>query len=272
MKVFKKLLLPIAAIAAFAGNSHGMEKPKKHSYNFWEYCEKFTEKQVIEQNLVDEKTKEILDRDLPHVTGIDTKNLPKHILEKLDEYSFGLMRNSALEQHQLLIKYDVSRVLGSQLIKKCAAENNLDAVSAPIKKCYIDRRHNYEQTLIIVPKIQPSAKLFSLKQIQQLYRLAKLTGFQDFHAANIYNTDSGIAYAVDTEYKSFMNQYRIPSSHPLCSLVPGLEKLSEVPMESDAQKWIDKKIYKIKRKYSHANISELAMIALTACEALRAAL
>ena len=33
MKVFKKLLLPIAAIAAFAGNSHGMEKK---SYKYFE--------------------------------------------------------------------------------------------------------------------------------------------------------------------------------------------------------------------------------------------
>jgi len=265
MKIIKKLLIPSLASLAIliAGNSQAMEKPNKPNYNYWEYKKQFTEEALIANNQVDATTKEILDKDWDKQTELNLQQLPKHVRAMVLECWGCLARTTVLEEHGLILKNGVSRIIGSQLINKCAAENNL-AVRAPVKKCYMrdDLVH------IIVSKIKPSDRPFSLKQIRDLYKIAKLTGLQDMHAGNIFNTQEGEVVIVDTEHRSFLNYWFGLPHNPLLSLVPGLVTLTTVPMEPTAKEWLSKKIERITEKEmlkATDYAAPVALIALDTC-------
>lgn len=245
MKILKKLLIPSLASLAilFIGQSRAMEK-EKPNYYYWDYKKQFTNEELIANNQVDATTKKILDKDWYKQTELNLQQLPKHVKEMVLEYSGCLARTTVLEEHGLILKNGLSRIIGSQLINKCATENNL-AVRAPVKKCYM----RGDLIKIIATKIKPSDRPFSLKQIRDLYKIAKLTDLQDMHAGNIFNTQEGEAVVVDTEYGSFMSEYFELPRNPLWSLIPGLKDMqSTLPIEPEAKEWLDKKIEKIAQK------------------------
>lgn len=254
MKVFKKLFLPIAALAAFVGTSQAMEKK---SYKYFEQPEieqiKFTPVIIFSRNMVDEATKQILNKKTNRYSSLSVNQLPDNIAAIINKYSKCTDETKILEEENLVLKrvalenlgIGMSRIIRAQLINRCAKEHNL-SIRATEQKSYLDPNGAF---WVIAPKIKPSTKPFSRTQIKDLYKLAKLTGYAgDLHAANIFNTEEGHAFAVDTEEKSFLD-YDISDS----DISDLRRRFSTFTMEPDAQQWIDAKLTKIEAKQAQAH-------------------
>ena len=251
MKVFKKLPLPIAAIAAFAGNSHGMEKK---SYKYFEQPDiKHSPIVTFNCNMVDENIKRILNRKNNHYSKLSLNQLPENVAAIINRYSQCTDETKILEEENLVLKkvklenlgIGMSRIIGAQLINRCAKDHNL-SIRAVEQKSYLDPDG---ALWIVAPKIIPSKRPFSLKQMRDLYKLAKLTGYGgDLHAANIFNTEEGNAFAIDTEEKSFLD-FDISDSN----VISLKRRFSTFIMEPAAQEWIDTKLKKFELKEAAAN-------------------
>jgi hypothetical protein len=217
MKIFKKLFLPIAVIAAFVGTSQAMEKP--NTYNF----EVFSKKHPIEELEKDHSVK-------PHV---------KELIDAKLQYTLatGANRFPWLPNH--IMKSKPSRLQGSLLIKKCARECNCNLVDTPTKQLY---KTSWGDFYIVEKEINFSRQPLSLQQIKQLYKVFKKTDYQDINPGAVLNTQEGIAYIVDTEHDSFIK--------PLFGNVTLAHKLSVLPMDADAKEWVNKKCGIRTDKYS----------------------
>ena len=242
MRTIKKLFLPIIAIAALSvDNSHAMEK---RSYKYHEQP-KVAPAIVFVQNMVDDATRKILDAKINQSISLQLDQLPMNIAEIISQYPNCLERTRILEELNLVLKKvptnnlsnGSSRIQGAQLINRCACENNL-SLRATEQQSYIDPKGAF---WIIAPRIKPSTKPFSLRQMKDIYKLAKLTGyFGDLFASNIFNTEEGNAFAIDTEEKCFVDW---DISEGIASDLKN--RFSTFSMEPMAQEWVNKKIAKI---------------------------
>lgn len=246
MKILiNKLLLSITAVAALiAGQSPAMEKP----YTF-QLQSKLSDEELINENMVDETTKKILDENFNKSTSlwpyINSKQLPPNVEKEVRRFWGGAYSTRILDKHNLVFKpanenRNISRIEGAHIINKCAQDNNLLTVRAPVKKCYRDATG---LLWIVAQRIKPSAKPFCLQQIKDIYKLAKLTHYCDLHAANIFNTQEGISFVIDTEKKSFadpdISEWVVPSLQ---------DKFSSLSMEPEAQNWLNTKLSKLASK------------------------
>ncbi len=209
MKIFTKLLLPIAALTALTtGENNAMEKPG--NYNF----EAFSKRHPIEELEKDHSVK-------PHIKAI--------IDEKL-QYTLAPGANRFSWLPNYIMKCKPSRLQGSLLIKKCARECNCNLVDTPTKQLY---KTSWGDFYIVEKEINLSRQPLSLQQIKQLYKVFKKTNYQDVNLGAVLNTQEGIAYIVDTEHDSFKK--------PLFGNVTLAQKLSVLPMDADAKQWVDRK-------------------------------
>ncbi len=254
MKVFKSLLLPIAAITALiAGNSHAMERPYNYHHQFKEKAQKDL---LIESKIVDESTKKILDSTTAtDISDVDCSELPEAAQKDLKRFPRGLSRVRILKEHNLVVKQELNRIVGAHIINTCAQANNL-LVQAPDKKLYYDKNN---QPLVVMPKVNAIDKAYSLAQIKDLYKLSKLTGYCDFHNANIFNTAKGIAVVIDTEEKSF-EESDIKTWH-----IRNFQKvICSLTMEPEARKWLNTKIAKLATKQTEEEIFDAIAVFDTA--------
>ena len=235
MKVFKKLLISIAAIVAFAGTSQAMERPFNY-YNQFPDAEK--KALFIFTSKIDQATSDLLDTKLKNAKSIDLKDLPEATKKLLRTYPAGLATTLVLKEENLVAKHgNLSRIVGAHVLNTCAQAHNL-SVKAPIKKHYQLKTNDW----VIAPLIKPLDRPFSLLQIKDLYKLSKLTGYGDMHAANIFNTEDGTVI-IDTEEKAFtsvdIKHYHIKNFQGrICSL----------SMEPEARVWLNTKIAKLTTK------------------------
>ena len=130
----------------------------------------------------------------------------------------------------------------SVLIRACAQEYNLDAISSPYKKFY---QNKWNDTYVVAPLIQAYDSRFTLEQIQQLYTIIKKTGFADAHKDNIFNTREGIIYIIDTEENPSFCPHK---SWPLEEFVSALDELRFLPKEPNATDWIEAKSEKYRKQ------------------------
>lgn len=228
MKIFKKLLIPIVSIAAFFSSNQAMEINKKYFYA--EYAKLTPDEELIKRYAA-------------------TPEYVAYVNKEID--NSGLRFTS---KAPYLFKYNraISRLRGSLLIRECAQEFGLDAVSTPEKLLRVNDDGTIsrvgDEEVVIVRGIKSNNVPFSLKQIQQLCKIIKKTGFADIKDANIFNTDEGIAYILDTEIRSFY----VPGNFDCCTkydLVTFYERMKKLlTMESKAKEWLDQKIAKQKNK------------------------
>lgn len=258
MKIFKNLALSIVALSALiAVNSQAMEKK---SYKYFKQPEiddlKHRPVVIFTRNMVDESTKEILNKKTNRYSSLSVNQLPVNVAAIINKYSRCTDETLILEEENLVLKHvklenlgnGMSRIIGAQLINRCAKDHNL-SIHATEQKSYLDPNGAF---WVVAPKIKPSIRPFSLKQIKDLYKLAKLTGYAgDLHAGNIFNTEEGNTFAVDTEEKSFLD-YEIIDSN----IKDLRRRFSTFIMEPDAQQWIDTKLNKFETKQAKVSKQE----------------
>ncbi|QQR53843.1 hypothetical protein IPH25_03185 [bacterium] len=111
-----------------------------------------------------------------------------------------------IENQPWIIKYEVNRLLGAQLIRTVIEKHNLQHVAVPEK--YIITIDKIE--LLCVQRIPParnhngSAKLpFSVEQIKDIQKVVALTGYDDLHTDNLLHGSDGKIYFIDTEDIAF---------------------------------------------------------------------
>lgn len=228
MKIFKKLLIPIALITAFFGSSQAME-----IYNKYFYAE--YEKRTPDEELIKKYPA------TPAYMAYVNKEIDKSGLRFTSKAPYLFKYNRAM-----------SRLRGSLLIRECAQEFDLDAVSTPEKLLRVNDDGTIQivggEEVVVVRGIKSHSVPFCLKQIQQLCKMIKKTGFADIKDANIFNTQEGIAYVIDTEIRSFY----VPGNFACCTkydLVTFYERMKKLlTMEDKAKEWLEQKIEKQKSK------------------------
>jgi hypothetical protein len=242
MKVLKKLLISIAATAAFAGTSQAMERPFNYYHQFPDAEKKAL---FILNNKIDQATSDLLDAKLKDAKSIEVKDLPQAARKLLAVYDAGLETTLVLKEENLVAKHEnLTRIVGAHVINTCAQAHKL-SVKAPIKKHY-----NYKKVTdwVIAPLIKPLDRPFSLLQIKDLYKLSKLTGYADMHAANIFNTEDGTVI-IDTEEHAFtsgnIKRYHIKNFQ---------DKICSLAMEPEARVWLNTKIAKLATKQTEEDI------------------
>lgn len=241
MKFFK-IVLSIAVITTLiAGTSQTMEQ---QSYNYFKQP-RISPEDIFAQNMVDEITQKILDEKSTRAEPLRMCTLPSNVVAIIGKYPDCMQYTRILEEHNLIMKKVLandlrrgsSRILGAQVINRCAQENNL-SIRAPEQKYYRDPQ---EVIWIVASYIKPSTKPFTLQQMRDFFRLAKLTGYHgDIYASNIFNTEDGQAFAIDTEKKSFADW---PMVETYCDSLR--ERFSTFIMEPEAQDWVNRKLAKI---------------------------
>lgn len=228
MKIFTKLLIYIASIAAFFGSSQAMEINNKYFYA--EY-----EKRTPDEELVKKYTAN------PEFMAHVTAEMNKAEAWWTSKGPYVFKYNNA-----------ISRVRGSLLIRECAQEFDLDAISAP-EKFFKIRDGKIVTTsdgpIVFARGIKSNNIPFSLKQIQQLCIIAEKTGLADIHDGNIFNSQEGIAYTIDTEIRSFC----VPGNLGCCAteynFVTFLERMKKLlTMEDEAKDWLAQEIESQKHK------------------------
>lgn len=183
MKVFKKLLFPMAVIATFSGIICAMEQPD--TYLFQNYCERFTpahlKKYQVSPELKAALDQRFQERNIIHNQMINT------------------YRKFTLNNQTYFAKLDTSRIIGVQLINELAQEYGLK-IKAPTKSIYESLNG---KEYVIVPEITCVQRPFSLAQIQDIYKAIQVSLYQDTHGGNLLNTQEGLVYFIDTQGTSF---------------------------------------------------------------------
>lgn len=229
MKLFKNLFLPVAAWLTFACNSHAMDKIN-NKYFYAEYEKRTPDEELIKKYAA-------------------TPAYVAYVNKEIDESG---LRFTSKAPYLFRFNRAISRLRGSLLIRECALEFGLDAVSAPETLLRVNDDGTIliagGEEVVIVRGIKSNNFPFSLKQIQQLCKMIKKTGFADIKDANIFNTDEGIAYILDTEIRSFY----VPGNFNCCTkydLVTFYERMKKhLTMDDKAKEWLDQKIAKQKNK------------------------
>lgn len=238
MKIVKNLLLPIAALAILiAGDAQAMEKPMTAAPECQEYLKTLTNEELLKNYSVSPELKKVLDQ-IPDIALKYRRHKPVEV------HCDGKYRLFLLKMEKSDISPSNSRVVGSLIIRKCARENNL-AVNAPIKRLY----ERNGKLFTFAEKIESIQNPFSLKQIIDIYKTFKKTGYNDFFGKNnIFNTISGIAYFIDTEFISFHLPF--DKSFVLTLLLRRLNP------DQEAKQWLAQKIEKnaLKEKQRQAKL------------------
>lgn len=270
MKVFKKLLLPIAAIAALSGTIQTMEMPgnryldralkivnalwvgdqkiskisdaafvstsesEKTKYAYAQFIKKMSAAEIFKNHTVNPELEHKI-KDALAKRAYVQKTYHPHVIKLIDlPYILKSPNQRYSQSNEELLR----RIVGSLCINQCAQELNLDVVKAPIKKVITINNKYY----VVCEKVTFNKKiLFSLKQIKQVYKIAKRTGYYDIHYNNLVNTAEGIAYLLDTEPVSFLQHL---SLRGLADILADLKKMHSY-MEPAANAWIDQKIQKV---------------------------
>lgn len=222
MKVFKKLLFSITAIAAFVGTTCAMEQPDK--YVFENYSKQFTPDD-FKKYQVSPELKLALDqrfemRNIIHNQGINST------------------RRFTLNNQTYFAKLDTSRIIGTQLINELAQEYGLK-IKAPFKSIYESLNG---KEYVIVPETTSVQRPFSLAQIQDIYKAIQVSLYQDTHGGNLLNTQEGIVYFIDTQGTSFSRKTEWNSQNQALTL--DILKAT-VSMTDEAKAWLSKKIEQI---------------------------
>lgn len=219
-KITHSLLFSLFAGLAPAFSAIAAEAPK-NPYAYENFKQRFSKEELMANHSVSPELKAALDAEYPN------GNPP--------------VNTSCLNDY--FIKQERGRVIGSLLIRECAQAHNLNLVSAPIKKLYTSKKGKLRT---IAQKINPSGSLFSLLQIMQLYKISKLTGFRDIQEFNIFNTQEGIAYVIDTEEGfSFIKDYLTHDKNFVAIFKRRtLKNCLQLRITPEAKEWVKKKIAK----------------------------
>lgn len=181
-KMTKKSL--IFSLLGFALPAMAMVAPE-NPYAYENFKQRFSEEEFLAKHSVPLELKVILDKNFPQ--DIDPKT-----------YSdFRPTEFSWLPGY--FVKQEAERIIGSHLIRQCAQENNCNLISAPVKYFYKSGPYLYA----ISQAIKISNTPFSLAQVKQIYKILKLTHYNDINPHNIANSSDEKAYFIDTENISF---------------------------------------------------------------------
>ncbi len=234
VRIIKSILkISLASLAIlFAGQSQAMEQEYDGKYWYATFSDQISLEEIVKNHTVSPEVAVTLD-DLFNKEALQ-KNIDNGTVKKLAK---NIYESSALPEH-IIKKHGAARLIGALAIQQCADEYHCDAVKIPIKKAYIDQQAN---DYAVEPKIIVANAPFSLQQIQQLVIIIQKTGYFDVHDKNIVNTAQGIAYFIDTEPGAFeFGKMSFPPEPAYLLLL--LKRLTYLPMEPDAQKWLAKTI------------------------------
>lgn len=223
MKVFKKLLLPIIALAALAvNNSNAMENPDK--YLFENYSKKFTENRLRQYQVSDELK-----------SAFDEQFKGRRIIHNP---LVNKTRKVTLNGKEYYVKLETSRIIGAELINDLAQDYGLDTVKALDKRIYQSAAGEY----VVVPSIQTTNDPFSLRQIKHMYKVIKKSAYIDTHRENIFNTKEGVTYFLDTEKTAFADAHSLKEwqAEDMQSTL-GVVKM-QLSMTDEARAWLTNKM------------------------------
>lgn len=114
----------------------------------------------------------------------------------------GVWRFSWLPDYY--VKFNLARIHGMEKMKSCIAAKNLDLLKLPDKRIYHVKGtprtlNNYSYAVVIEKVKAQNRRPLNLKQIQQMCKLIKETGYISMTSTNYIRTEGDTITLIDTE-------------------------------------------------------------------------
>ncbi|MFZ5954648.1 MAG: hypothetical protein ACOYT8_06155 [Candidatus Dependentiae bacterium] len=148
-----------------------------------------------------------------------------------------------------MVKLNVDRLKGAEILNRCIQENNLDLIAIPKQWVF--------QNYVVAEKIEGTHDdVITLKKAQQLWTIVEKTHYIDLKPANLIHCANGKIAIIDTELRSFklnvdLDNPKISPNDTIADIkLKALFKLYANNLDNDAQEFLDNNRKEICEKHS----------------------